>query len=267
MSNGTDGTGNDELWSVRLPNGQTQKGTLDQLDEAFQAGLITSDSLVCAPGETTWAKLGDLAGLDEPAPPAPVARQVMSATPPPVSYAPPPISYAPPPMSTPHSLRPVMMDLDDVAAYAAPEPRSKKPMLFGTLAVLGVLGGIAGLVMMILGGKADAEAAAAALAAQQKPTAPAAAPAPLPPKPPAPAATDDDSAKAKPLLSDKQKKALLDADEARARLSKAKQDALAAARGPTTHKTGIKDSTGFSSPKKSSKPCTCKHGDPLCSCM
>src|SRR5512135_929684 len=55
----------EELWYVKLANGDVHRVTLDQLDGAFQAGHIDESTMVLAAGGSTWTKLGDLAGLDD----------------------------------------------------------------------------------------------------------------------------------------------------------------------------------------------------------
>ena len=92
-----------ELWSVRLPNGEVSRGSLDQLDEAFNAGHIDEHALVLAPGSTRWTKLGDLAGLDDAAQPASVQPEAYTG---------------------PQTLRPMMTDLSELA-IEPPPPRSK----------------------------------------------------------------------------------------------------------------------------------------------
>ncbi len=224
---------NEEIWSVALPNGDVRRGTLDQLDEAFQAGQITEDSLVLGPDATEWTKLGVLLGLEAPAAP--------SMTPPPVAFA-------------PQSLRPVMMDLSELVE--PPRPRSRMPLVFGALA--GVAAVVAVIAFAVGGGDssdATKAAAAAALTATAKPTAA--------PKPPVPA-IGDDALPQRPILTDAQKKALQEADDARARLLKASKPEPTA---PGKTKVGVRDSAGFGTPGKPGGKCTCKHGDPLCSCM
>ncbi len=54
----------DDLWRVQLATGEVRAMTLDALDEAFQAGKIDAATKVLAPGETTWARLADVAGLE-----------------------------------------------------------------------------------------------------------------------------------------------------------------------------------------------------------
>ncbi len=105
---------NADLWYVKLADGDVHRVTLDQLDQAFQAGHIDEDTMVLAAGATQWTKLGELAGLDEaPAvqvvpPRAAAARAPYTPTPAPYLAAPSP--YVP----ATHSFRPVSVDLTDV---------------------------------------------------------------------------------------------------------------------------------------------------------
>jgi hypothetical protein len=52
-------------WYVKLSDGDVHRVTLDQLDEAFQAGHIDGETMVLASGATQWTKLGALAGIDD----------------------------------------------------------------------------------------------------------------------------------------------------------------------------------------------------------
>ncbi len=54
-----------EIWHVKLGNGGAQSGSLDQLDEAFQAGLIHEQTLVRREGSEEWITLAQAAGLEE----------------------------------------------------------------------------------------------------------------------------------------------------------------------------------------------------------
>jgi hypothetical protein len=58
-----------DLWYVMLADGDVHRVTLDQLDEAFQAGHIDHETLVLAAGARQWTPLGQLAGLEETPPP------------------------------------------------------------------------------------------------------------------------------------------------------------------------------------------------------
>ena len=88
------------LWYyVQLSDGDVHRVTLDQLDDGFQAGHIDAKTMVLADGSTRWTTLGQLAGIDEPAPPA-RARSVSARPPPYVPIFP--------------SHRPVSIDLSDL---------------------------------------------------------------------------------------------------------------------------------------------------------
>jgi hypothetical protein len=66
---------NDDLWYVQMDNGDLRELTLDELDEAFNAGLIHENTFVMEVGGTEWQTLADVAGLneeEEAPPPAPV---------------------------------------------------------------------------------------------------------------------------------------------------------------------------------------------------
>lgn len=130
-------------WYVKLADGDVHRVTLDQLDEAFQAGHIDGDTMVLASGGSEWNKLGELLGLDDDAvpveaapamqdmdgyipqlpppgasraahsyaPPAPVAQPAYAAQP---TYRAP--SYAPPAYASPSYAPP--------AQYGYANPRS-----------------------------------------------------------------------------------------------------------------------------------------------
>jgi len=58
---------NDPLWQVQLASGQVCRMTLELLDDAFQDGLITEDTLIMQDGTTEWVTLRQVAGLDSDA--------------------------------------------------------------------------------------------------------------------------------------------------------------------------------------------------------
>ena len=127
-------SGANELWYVQLSDGDVHRVTLDQLDEGFQAGHIDAGTMVLASGSTRWTKLGELAGMDEIAPPHA----------PPV-LAPPPLSAlftAPPPLIESH--RPVSVDLVDLDVVPGLPRRSRKTWI-ATLLGVAMLGGVAGV--------------------------------------------------------------------------------------------------------------------------
>lgn len=56
----------DDCWRVLLLTGEVRAMSLDELDEAFQAGLIDAETPLLPPGESMWTRVGVAAGLDEP---------------------------------------------------------------------------------------------------------------------------------------------------------------------------------------------------------
>src|SRR5262249_8245150 len=55
----------DDVWHVQLSGGELRVLTLDQLDDAFQRGIVTKDTFVYQAGMDDWIKLKDLAGLGD----------------------------------------------------------------------------------------------------------------------------------------------------------------------------------------------------------
>ncbi len=51
-------------WRVRFGADDVREMTLDQLDAAFQEGLVNEETMVLEHGATEWAKLGHVAGID-----------------------------------------------------------------------------------------------------------------------------------------------------------------------------------------------------------
>lgn len=173
-----------EIWHVKLGTGETRSGTLDQLDDAFQAGAIDERTLVRRDGTDEWITLAQAAGVDEP---------------PPVHSAPAPTVSAPPPPVTND------LDLDDLDENAL-RRSSKKSYVVAGIAAAAVFA-LAGVFVFRASGEADSRAAAAAV-----------------PPPPVAAdlaqavattKTDDPLAAPQRTLTDEQKKALLQADQQR----------------------------------------------------
>jgi hypothetical protein len=54
-----------DLWRVQLMTGEVRVMSVDALDDAFQAGIITESTPVLPPGATAWTRLADAAGLDD----------------------------------------------------------------------------------------------------------------------------------------------------------------------------------------------------------
>jgi hypothetical protein len=52
--------GGDDIWLLRLPDGQVRSGTRRQLEEAFRAGEIDEGALVLPDGASEWTRLGSI---------------------------------------------------------------------------------------------------------------------------------------------------------------------------------------------------------------
>lgn len=212
-------SGDHDLWYVKTTDGDVDRMTLDQLDEAFNAGRIDENATVLPAGESRWVRLGTLLGLDQP------------ATPSPVSFTP---SFAP----VPNSMRPVSIDLsDDDPEFAQLHKKSRKGVGFAVAAALllipaGLLG--ANRMHIHLGSSsADTNAAAAV---QAPPPVTAAPPPPAPdPAPPAPATTAAATASEDNHLTDDQKAKLAAADKALESKMKARHKARSYSGGGGHH--------------------------------
>jgi hypothetical protein len=234
-----------DFWHVRLPNGSVCTLTLDELDDAFQAGQIDENIFVLQHGATAWTTLGALLGI-EAAPPAPPARAqaVMVAPTPASGYA----SFstypsAPSPDSAPFgSLRPTVSELDideDMDFGRSRSSGKKKALVAFAVAALALVGfGVANpnrtaatwaKARSLLANTASAPVAAAAPPPAEIPV-PAPAPPPAQPVATTPPVQSAQSAQSDAdRLSDDKKKALLDADKAHAAQHQAKASAAAAA--------------------------------------
>jgi hypothetical protein len=204
-------SGDENLWYVKTADGDVHRVTLDQLDEAFQAGRIEDDVMVLGPGQTKWAKLSVLLGLDEPPKPSPVTP------------------YA---AVVPNSLRPVSMDLSLDLDDNAFKKKSRKGLVIGTVVgILAIFGGILFANRAHIGGS-DSSAAAAAVPATPPVTA-APPPAPAPPPPATAAATPPpaETASAASKLNDDQKAKLAAADKALEAKAKARKKNRATSAG------------------------------------
>jgi hypothetical protein len=235
MSN-PEATNQEELWRVRLPDGQVHTVSIDQLVDAFEGGRIDGNVMVMSNTMTQWQRLADAAGLDSPAP---------SATPAPVSIASPgPISYAP------NSVAPVALplDLDDRPLTLQSK---KKGILIGVgigVVVLGFVGFALSNVVSAV--DVTPPPAAAANNALGTPTAPV--------TPPPPKATAETAATATATvdsrLNDDQKKKLDDLDKKNAAASAARKSKRAEQMaGQTSHSHNAKAPPVYMSGGSSSK--------------
>lgn len=251
----------EDRYYTQVEAGDVRLFTLDQLDAAFNAGLIHENTYVCLEGDSTWLTLAEVAGLGDEEPeappasgPAPVPYHGVAAS---RSVMPAPYSS---PYYVPPSIAPVVNDLalDDDLAMLSMRPKRRLGKVVGGLAVLALAGlgfmvvqsgGLRG--MKLPGGldKALGQSAAASLSLPKQesaptlkeiPRAPAEAPKPEPvkveePKPTETASTtaaaSDDKSEAKKSeerFSEEMKEALLNKDKKEASKSKGKKAARAA---------------------------------------
>jgi hypothetical protein len=257
-----------ETWYVKLPNGDVHPVTIDQLDWAFEQGHIDANTLVLSEEAEGWARLGDVAGLDDappaaaapaPAPvhvaapvsvaapvrvvaPVPVAAPVYTLSPTPMavaySAAPRAASYAP--VRAPNSLRPVSLDVDDFDLNDVPfKARSRKGWVVAVVGIA-IMGGGVGLASQRFHG--DAMPVQQAAAAQAPPPvethAPYQTPAPVVATAPPPAGDSP----LNPRFSEAQKEQLLKADKKRD--DKATAKGHASSSGSSGHSAKYK-SMGF----------------------
>lgn len=217
-------SGDNDLWYVKTADGDVDRMTLDELDEAFNAGRIDENVTVLPAGESKWVRLGTLLGLDQP------------VTPSPVSFAP-----------VPHSMRPVSIDLSDDPDIAQLHKKSRKGVGFAiAAAVLLIPAGILGANRMHLGSSFQSSQNVAAAAVQAPPPPPVtAAPPPPAPVPPPPATTATATASTDNRFTDEQKAKLAAADKALDAKIKAKQKARISGGGH--HHSPKYKSQGFSS--------------------
>jgi len=129
---------NEPLWQVQLASGQVCRMTLELLDDAFQDGLISEDTLIMQDGTTEWVTLRQVAGLDSEAEseaPAQGAEAAVvaapdatTANPPVAAVAPAPVAASPPapqaymdPFAPPIQAAPAATQMvPSAAAQAAP---------------------------------------------------------------------------------------------------------------------------------------------------
>jgi hypothetical protein len=212
-----------DLWYVKTADGDVDRMTLDELDEAFNDGRIDENVVVLPAGDTKWVKLGALLGLDQPAAPAQTAK--------PVAFG----GFAP----IPNSMRPVSIDLsDDVDAPF--RKKSRKGLFLGAVVGALAIGGIAFAASR--GGIIDASKATATIAAPPPVTA-------APPPPPTPT-PDPPATTAAPLpdtrFTDEQKAKLAAADKVRDEKAKSHKKSRATG-GGTPHSSAKYKSQGFTS--------------------
>jgi hypothetical protein len=214
------GADHQDLWRVQLASGELRQMSLDDLDAAFEQGVLSARSPVLAPGASEWSSLGVVAGLvdeeatdEEPA----VESQANSLTPFALTQA--QDIGRPAAQVLPHDLA----DLDD-QAFSPKKGRVIGFMVAG-LCVL-ALGGV-GLTRVVSSGAAKSAATGAQITgslAQEPKTEKAL------------SGKDDEPTGAK--LSDDQKQKLIEADKAREAKQRAKAPvAVPGRKGPQGPRT------------------------------
>lgn len=206
-----------ELWYVKTADGDVDRMSLDQLDEAFNAGAIDEHVMVLPAGEQNWVKLGALLGLDQPPPAPPQAAAAPRQAPAPMAPA----------FALPASIRPVSLDLsDDLDDAPFAKKKSRKGMVVGALVAVAAVAGIA-VAATRAASHVDTSTATASMVAPP----PVADPTP-PPAPPSPEPTPASTSTAAPIpdhgLTDDQKARLAAADKVRDDKSKSRKKARGA---------------------------------------
>ncbi len=235
-----------ELWHVQLASGDVCMMTLEQLDDAFQTGVISENTYLWQEGATGWVTLREVAGLDadeaedvsehaEPQANPFVQTDYASESVWPAAAAPAPVHnyaahdpFAPPvQVAGPYSTAPMVSPMRDMDFDIEPVNfgRKKHP---GRWLVAAALVGAAGFgaVKYNLVPIAHNEAAAVvppSVAAIPLPVDPPAAAAQMPPSTPAAATPPADT---KPALADDVKERLAKADKALASKQQAKQQQM-----------------------------------------
>jgi hypothetical protein len=266
------------LWYVKLADGDVERVTLDQLDDAFQSGQIDESSMVLAAGSDKWEKLSDLLGQPEatapapapvPSPPAVAPARALAPAPAPAVApqahavvaarapiaAPAVIFRAPMPVAAPFaapmaaaSLRPVSVDLGILGGDETPfRSSSKKRWAVGGLAAVALAGVGAFFVMKQTSASAASDPPPPAFAAAAMPppvaeTPPTPTPAAVPamPQPMAngPSSVMDPTQR----LNDDTRQKLMETDK---KLKRPKGHAMASGGGGGSHSSGKDKSSGF----------------------
>jgi hypothetical protein len=212
-----------DLWRVQLATGEVRVMTLDALDDAFQAGVITESSPVLPPGATAWTRLADAAGLETPSHEsnvpsvAPMAVTVSEST----------------GDATPYSAGRADFSLPDLDLDAL-EDEAFKPKRGRVFAVIG-------LAALFLGGVGFAASRMGNIAsvAQSSLSAPPKAAAAAPP----PAAANLDEAAPAKTLTEEQKAKLAEADKAREAAAAAREAQRRKDRPASPAKRGPREKT------------------------
>lgn len=213
---------NDEIWFVQLEGGAVRALTLDELDEAYQAGTIDEATLVRRDDSTRWHTLAAVLGgeASEAHPPSTMHESMASLSPIATSVTDVmPASTPPVALDALDAPRATAIDDDDLTPPAFGAGR-KRAAVIGAVAVVGVLGAVA-FTAVRMGGPSDAFKAASLASKLPVPAAPAAQP------------DQDQAADAGPRFSEEQRRALADLDKKREAEMAAKRSQRASAPGPS----------------------------------
>jgi hypothetical protein len=171
MSNAAAQDETEDRYYTQVDAGDVRLFTLDQLDAAFNAGLIHENTYVCLEGESEWLTLGEVAGLNDEEEPISAQQPVAQPIPEQAQLGAQPFQSVPyhPPMTPPRSaagssapysvapvvvapvapsLRPVTSNLafDDDFEMMAMRPKRRLGKVLGVVAVLGVAAAAFGVV-------------------------------------------------------------------------------------------------------------------------
>src|SRR4051812_30174963 len=128
----------EDRYHTQIEAGGVRLFTLDQLDAAFNAGLIHENTYVCLEGGSEWLTLGEVGGLGEEeetvSQPFPTAAAVSYYSAPPVA------PYGVSPMVMPRSIAPVSSDLsfDDDYEMMAMRPKRRIGKVLAAITVVGL---------------------------------------------------------------------------------------------------------------------------------
>ncbi len=211
-----------DLWRVQLMTGEVRVMSVDALDDAFQAGVITESTPVLPPGATAWTRLADAAGLDAPS----HESNVPSVAPMAVSIAESTGS------ATPYGARADLslpdLDLDALEDEAF---KPKRGRVFAVIGLAALLVGGLGFAATRVGNIGDV-----AKSSLSAPKAAAAAAAP-------PAAVDLSEAAPAKVLTEEQKAKLAEADKARVAAAAAREAQRQKDRPSSPAKRGPREKT------------------------
>lgn len=128
----------EDRYYTQVEEGDVRLFTLDQLDAAFNAGLIHENTYVCLEGDSKWLTLAEVAGLGDEAEEEPVSAPHLIAAAAPQAPAPAYSVPAPAPVSHvasgPFGLAPVTPSLAPTASSIAPMTNSVAPMVMPSVA-------------------------------------------------------------------------------------------------------------------------------------